>query len=136
MNLTEEQRLTLERLANVLIPSGEGLPSASEAGVAGPGLDRVLAARPDLAGALPALLEMALHRDPAEVIDELQTEDPAAFAVLAELVPGAYFLNPEVRKALGYHGQNAQPIDPHPDYEDNGLLRSVIERGPIYRPTP
>jgi len=27
------------------------------------------------------------------------------------------------------------PVDP-PDYERDGLLASVIERGPIYRPTP
>jgi len=136
MILTEAQRLTLARLANVLIPAGNGFPSASEAGVAEAFLDRVAAARPDLAKVLPAILELAENRDPAEVIDELQTEDPEAFGVLAELVPGAYFLNPEVRRALRYHGQTAQPIDPHPDYEEDGLLQSVIQRGPIYRATP
>ena len=67
---------------------------------------------------------------------ELPGDDPAGFALLAELVPGAYFLNPRVREALGYTGQTAQPIDPQPDYLDDGLLQSVIDRGPIYRPTP
>jgi hypothetical protein len=58
--------------------------------------------------------------------------------VLAEVVAGAYFLNPEVRKAVGYGGQLQVPIvaeDP-PDYEQDGLLASVVARGPIYRPTP
>jgi hypothetical protein len=53
-------------------------------------------------------------------------------------VAGAYFLNPEVRKAVGYGGQLQVAIvaeDP-PDYEQDGLLASVVARGPIYRPTP
>ena len=51
---------------------------------------------------------------------------------------GAYFLNPEVRQAIGYPGQQAVPIVPEdpPDYEQDGLLASVIARGLIYRPTP
>jgi hypothetical protein len=64
----------------------------------------------------------------------LQTNDPAGFGILAELVPGAYFLNPEVRAGLKYHGQDPRPIDPRADYLD--LLQSVIDRGPIFRPTP
>jgi hypothetical protein len=66
----------------------------------------------------------------------LQAQDPAGFGLLAELVPGAYFLNAQVRAQLGYHGQGARPLDSHPDYLDDGLLESVIDRGPIYRPTP
>ena len=41
-----------------------------------------------------------------------------------------------VRAKLGYGGQGAKPIDPHPDYLDDDLLQSVISRGPIYRRTP
>jgi len=56
----------------------------------------------------------------------------------APSVAGAYFLNPEVRQAVGYPGQQAAPIVPEdpPDYEQDGLLASVIARGLIYRPTP
>ena len=66
----------------------------------------------------------------------LRAGDPAAFGVLAEIVPGAYFLNPEVQRAIGYAGQTPRSIDPRPDYMEDGLLESVIRRGPIYRPTP
>jgi len=45
-------------------------------------------------------------------------------------------LNPTVRAKLGYSGQTSKPIDPHPDYLEGGLLQSVLNRGPIYRPTP
>ena len=136
MTFDASERALLACLADVLIPTGENFPSASAAGVAGEGLDKVLSFRPDLVAGLKKLLTAARGRAAAEFLAELQTKDPVSFGLLAELVPGAYFLNPEVRAKLGYHGQNPRPIDPRPDYLDDGLLQSVIDRGPIYRPTP
>lgn len=130
------ERVVLAALADVLIPAGEGFPAASAAGVAGEGLDQVLLFRPDLASGLKQLLAAARDRPPTEVIADLQKNDPPSFSVLAELVPGAYFLNPQVRAQLGYDGQAPRPIDPHLDFLDDGLLQSVIDRGPIYRATP
>jgi hypothetical protein len=135
MNFDQVSRRILARLADELIPAGDGKPSASEAGVAGPWLDAVLAARPDLVEGLNAVLEKAAGRDAAEYLADVRVKDPTAFAVLAEIVPAAYFMNPAVRELIRYRGQSAQAIDPHPDYEDDGLLESVIRRGPIYRPT-
>ncbi len=136
MTFDATERALLAALADVLIPPGEGFPSASEAGVAGQGLDQVLAVRPDLANGLKTLLASAAGRSAAEFVAELQTSDPGSFGILTELVPGAYFLNEQVRAKLGYDGQGPRPIDPHPDYLDDGLLQSVLDRGPIYRPTP
>jgi hypothetical protein len=129
-------RDTFAGLADVLVPAGGGLPSASQAGAAGPFLDAVLAARPDLGEQLAALLARAAGRDPRAVVAELRADDPAGFEVLAVAVPGAYFLNPEISAAFGYHGQEAVPIDPDapPDWLQDGLLDSVKGRGPIYRP--
>jgi len=135
MTFDSNERAVLAGLADVLIPAGESFPSASEAGVAGEGLDQVLSFRPDLADGLKKILASAHGRPPAEVVADLQVKDPAGFGLLAELVPGAYFLNPQVRAKLDYHGQGPRPIDPRPDYLDDGLLQSVIDRGPIYRPT-
>jgi len=135
MTFDANERSVLAGLANVLIPAGEGFPSASEADVAGEGLNQVLSFRPDLAAGLKELLVSARGRPPAEVVTELHKADPAGFDILAELVPGAYFLNPQVRERLGYHGQGPRPFDPRPDYLDDDLLQSVIDRGPIYRPT-
>ena len=136
MNLTTVERQLFAALADLLIPAGNDFPSASQAGVANEGLDQLLAVRPDLLDPLQSLLRRATDRSPAEFLQELQTNDPAAFGVLAESVPGAYFLNPDVRAKLKYTGQSARPIDPREDYLDDGLLQSVIDRGPIYRPTP
>ena len=51
--------------------------------------------------------------------------------MLTAVVPGAYFLNPETREALGYPGLERRPIDPDaaPDYDDDGLLASVDRAG-------
>ena len=136
MTFDATERAVLAGLADVLIPAGDGFSSASEAGVAGQVLDEVLSVRPDLAAGLKKLLASAKGKPAAEFLAELQNVDPASFGLLAELVPGAYFLNPQVRASLGYHGQGPHPIDPRPDYLDDGLLQSVIDRGPIYRPTP
>ena len=136
MTFDQADRAVLAALADVLIPAGKGLLSASQAGVAGEGLDQVLVSRPDLAAGLERVLRAARSRDPAEFVAELRAKNPAGFGVLAELVPGAYFMNSQVRAAIGYDGQGPRPIDPNPDYLDNGLLQPVIDRGAIYRPTP
>jgi hypothetical protein len=130
-----EERAVLARLADVLIPAGDGCPSASDAGVAGEGLDRLLSFRPDMADGLERLIVAARRCPAAAFVAELQSSDPAGFALLCEFVPGAYFLNPRVREALGYTGQHARAIDPQPDHLAD-LLQPVIKRGPIHRPTP
>src|SRR5262252_3968254 len=100
MNLDPIERQLFAALANLLIPAGEGFPCASEAGVANEGLDQVLAVRPDLLDPLKKILILAKKRPPSEFLEDLQKSDPAAFGVLAELVPGAYFLNGDVRAKL------------------------------------
>lgn len=131
-------RQNLGRLADVLIPAADGMPAASEAGVADRWLDEVLRSRPDLADDLRRILTNAAGQEPAQFIDRLARDQAGDFAVLAVVVPGAYYMNPDIRGRIGYPGQQAVPIefsDP-PDYEEEGLLRSVIQRGPVFRPTP
>jgi hypothetical protein len=132
MTFDSQQRATLAALADVLIPS------ASQAGVAAGLLDSVLTALPEVTEPLAALLQTLAGHDPSTAITLLQGEDPAAFDLLCTVVAGAYFLNPEVRQQIGYPGQQPVPIhaESPPDYEQDGLLASVIARGPIYRPTP
>ena len=136
MTIENKDRSTLAGLADVLIPASAGFPSASQVGVAAEGLDQVLAVRPDLAKPLKGILQSAKGRNPAEVVAQLQDENPASFAALAEIVAGAYFMNPQVRVAIGYHGQVPQPLASRPDHLNDGLLQPVTDRGPIYRPTP
>src|SRR6266540_1365323 len=52
MTFDPKEKALLGALADVLIPAGEGFPSASEAGVAAEGLENILSFRPDLAAGL------------------------------------------------------------------------------------
>jgi hypothetical protein len=136
MSFDPNERRALAKLVDELIPAGDGFPSASEAGVCREGLDAVLTARPDLEAGLKELLGKAAKSESVQVVDDLRSHDVAAFGVLAEFAAAAYFMNPVVRQAIGYGGQNPHPIDPRSDYLDDDLLEPVIRRGPIYRPTP
>jgi hypothetical protein len=133
-----DRRAVLAAVADVLIPKGDGMPSASEAGVAARWLDEVLRLRPDFGPQLAAVLDRMKGVDPSASVARVRAEDPAGFGVLAEVVAGGYFLNPEVRSAIGYPGQQSVPIEHEEpaDYERDGLIASVISRGPVYRPTP
>jgi hypothetical protein len=133
--ISDARRAQLAAIADVLIPEGSGMPSASGAGVAGQYLDEVLAARPDLAEPLEAALaSVEGAEDPIAAL----RADLAHWMVITAVVPAAYFLNPGMRAAIGYPGLEARPIDPDagPDYLQDGLLESVVSRGAVYRPTP
>jgi hypothetical protein len=133
-----EARGRLAALADALIPAGHGMPSASEAGVAGEWLDAVLAAEPGFAGPLAAVLERADVADPAGELKRIESTDPGGWGTLTTVVAGAYFLNPGIAERVGYPGRRAIPIDAdaEPDWAQEGLLDSVKARGPVYRPTP
>jgi hypothetical protein len=136
--MTAEERERLAVLADALIPTADGMPAASEAGVAGEWLDALLAAEPGFGPALAAVLEDADVADPAGELRRIETTDPDGWNTLTTVVAGAYFLNPEIAERVGYPGRRAIPVDadPEPDWMGDGLLESVKARGPIYRPTP
>jgi len=133
-----DSRVTLAQLADVLVPEAEGMPAASRVDVQGKWLDRVLGVRPDLAPDLVRVLGEARGCDPIAEVARLQQEDRSGFDTLVLCVIGAYYLNPRVRKLIGYPGQKPNP--PYPDEADyylrDGLLDPVLVRRPMYRPTP
>lgn len=133
--LGPEERETLAALADVLIPSYRHAPSASQAGVAEEWVDRVHDSRPDLIDELAPLLKAVRGEDPAAAIERLRSRPGAEFDTLSEVVAGAYFMNPEVKKLIGYPGQQDIPINAAVDALEE-LTAPVVERGPIYRPCP
>ena len=128
-------RERLGALADVLVPAAEGMPSATDAGVHREGLDRVLAARPDLEPLLARVLAGAAG-EPGDVLRRLQDEDAAGFAALTLAVTGAYYTDPSVRRLIGYPGQRYRPelVTRAPDWDEAALAR-VVARGAIYRST-
>ena len=134
----DEARSRLALLADQLIPAGDGMPSASEAGVAGEWLDAIIAAEPGFGPALASVLAEADVSDPAGALKRIETTDPNGWGTLTTVVAGAYFLNPAIAEQVGYPGRPAISVDDgsEPDWLQDGLLDSVKSRGPIYRPTP
>jgi hypothetical protein len=135
---TTEQREQLGKLADRLISGGAGLPSATEADVHHDWIDRTLSARPDLFEVVASVLG-----EPGEaqgVLDRLRSTERERFDQFTFAVAGAYLINPRVRKLLGYPGAAPEKNLAFPDeadaYLEDGILDPVIERGPIYRPTP
>ncbi len=130
--LTDENRQRFAELADVLIPSALGMPSASEAAVPDRWLDEALRHRSDLEPGLLEALAAAPNLAPAEAIEVLNKDHIPAFEALGTLAAGAYFLNPEIRTLIGYPGQVPTPArDDTSEYLD--LLENVMERGQVYR---
>jgi hypothetical protein len=139
VNVEGVLRERLARVADGLIPEGDGMPAPSSIDIGGRQLDVVLASRPDLAGEVRRALEAAGEvEDAIAWVEALRSEDPAAYDALVTAIVAGYYLHPEVMRLLRYPGQVAQPVSPdtYPAYVDEGLLERVYERGPIYRPTP
>ena len=136
--ITDEQRAIFDALADVLIPSAEGMPSASEADPVGKWLGRALEARPDLVPELIRVVDEATGLPPEDVVRRLHAEDPAGFKALSALASGAYYMNIKVRKRVGFPGQGKRP--PFPDEAEydlrDGLLDPVLERAAIHRRAP
>ena len=135
----EHLRARLARIADGLIPGTEEMPAPSDLDIGGRQLDLVLASRPDLADGLRRALEAG--GDVGDAIawaETLAGHDPAAHEALVTAIVAGYYLHPEVQAQLGYPGQAGEVVraDAYPDFVHEGQLERVLERGPIYRPTP
>ncbi len=129
----EADRATFARLADLLIPGGDGMPAASAAGAHAHLLDRLLRVRPDL---LPPLMRAAdALRDRAasgqltlHAVEEWGATDRPALAALRQLAAGAYYMNGDVRKQLGYPDDVSQPVPAFgfPAYIEEGLLDHLV----------
>lgn len=136
--LTDELRDRLRAFADALIPAAHGMPAASEVGVADAQLDKVLRARPDL---LEPMVAALAHADPGDLdgsLARMQAATPEGHDALVTAVAGGYYTNRDVRKRLGYDGQQPIEVRPEiiPNYVEEGLIDPVLERGPIYRRIP
>jgi hypothetical protein len=133
--LTEDDRRRYGELADVLVPSAEGMPSASQAEVHTHWVDEALRARPDLRVGLRQALDLTAGQPAEAAVEMLNAQHSPVFDALGTVTAGAYFLNPEIRRLIGYPGQVPQPIvDDVDTYVD--LLEHVVDRGPIYRDVP
>jgi hypothetical protein len=106
VTFTEDLRARLARIADALIPGTDEMPA-------------------------PSSLDIAF-------VTRLASADAAAHEAFVTAVVAGYYLHPEVQRRLGYPGQVGvvARVDTYPDYVHEGQLERVLDRGPIYRPTP
>lgn len=134
--LSAAERATLNRVLDVLIPAAEGMPSAGSVDVAERWIDDALRLRPDLRGQLLACMgAVDAGPDVAAALRGFAVADPEAFEAVGTLVVGAYYMDDRARAALGYPGQEDRRLDDDTE-EYFEMLERVVERGPLYRPTP
>lgn len=136
--LGEAERAAFGRMAEVMLPGTDTMPSAGRAGVPGAGVDEVLAARPDLAEPLGRAVRDLGESFSLEALAGYLSVDEEAYSALTTCAAAAYYLSPEVRELIGYPGQEARSFDPYEyvQWIDEGLLDPVTERGPIWRRPP
>lgn len=140
-SVSETTRRALETIGDHLIPEAHGMPAASDMMVGTAQLDLVLGSRPDLAPILERGLGDAELDDVAEFVEQLREEDAEAYDAVTLAVVAGYYMHPEVHQLIGYPGQvpkDAQRLGEREIYQEGliDLAQKVIERGPIYRPTP
>lgn len=136
--VSDGEREVFAGLADVLIPAAEGMPAASDVDIHGAMLDRILGLRPDLLEAFQRGLAAAAGKPPANAAEALNRDDAEALGAVGIVASAGYYMTPAVRELIGYPGQENRPADPDetPEYVANGMLQQVLDRGPIFVPTP
>lgn len=140
-SVSDSTRRALETIGSHLIPDAHGMPAAGTMGVGTTQLDIVLVSRPDLAPLLDRALADCELNDIDEFMAALEAEDPEAHGAVTLAIVAGYYMHPQVHELIGYPGQvpkDAQRLSEREIYQDGlmDLAAKVIERGPIYRPTP
>ena len=134
VDLDATERATLAAVADRLIPAAHGMPSAAE--VVGEARVRfVLNARPDLLEPLRSALRPELGDDVESRLAVLGRAEPAVLYALQLVVVAGYYTDRGVRERIGYPGQMALELRSWevPPYLDEGLIDSVLARGPVWR---
>jgi hypothetical protein len=132
--LGESERAALTAVADRLIPSADGMPSAADV-LVDDRLRFVLTARPDLLGPVRTALRPELGAEPGARLDALGRDDPVALAALQLLIVAGYYTDRRVRELIGYPGQMAIEVKSwlYPQYLEEGLIDAVLARGAVWR---
>lgn len=132
--LSQDARDRLRAIATQLIPNAYDMPAAG-AILTDTLIDFVLGARPDLTARLNRGLRPELAHDAVDLLEHLADNDPDALQAVHLAVVAGYYADHGVRKAIGYPGQVARPVNAleFPAYIDEGLIDAVVRRGPLWR---
>lgn len=116
----------------VFLPAWRDMPDASRLGIENVQLEQVLKARPDLHAPLVTVLGRLQAPVDTTQIAALREASLAEFLALRALVCGAYYLDPLVKAALGYPGQQALTPS-RGGFGGEDLVVAMMERPKQYR---
>lgn len=139
--VSDTVRTALGTIGDFLIPEAHDMPAASAMGVGADQLDVVLRSRPDLAPLLEDALGDVDLSDVGAFVARLHDHDPAAYDAVTLTIVAGYYMHQEIHDRIGYPGQVAKDVQRMSEREIylEGLMelaQKVVDRGPIYRPTP
>lgn len=140
-SVSDRVRRGLEIVGDHLIPEAHGMPAASAMEVGTSQLDVVISSRPDVAPVLERVFAEASLDDVAGFVSALGRDDPQGYDAVTLAIVAGYYMHPEVHRLIGYPGQvpkDSQRIGEAEIYQEGlmELAQKVIDRGPVYRPTP
>ncbi len=132
--LDADSRRRAAEVADWMIPSAHGMPSAAEV-VTEDRLRFVLHSRPDLVEPLVAALRPEHGDDAPTRTANLARTDATALAALQLVIVAGYYTDKRVRDLIDYPGQLAIEVRSWelPPYLEEGLVDAVLARGPVWR---
>jgi hypothetical protein len=134
IDLTPSEVERLSETADFILPSEEGMPVASSVLRDGRLLHVALKARHEQASLVREVCAQ-LQSPSHELIGQMFSDTPTAMEAVANIIAGAYFMDADVRRSIGYPGQVKRPAGLEEAVDDLGddLLDPVFDRGQLYR---
>ncbi|MEM1284787.1 MAG: hypothetical protein AAGH43_05325 [Pseudomonadota bacterium] len=123
----------MAKLAAILIPGGAGMPGAIDIDLHQTSTDQVLSIDLSRLAPLRKFLSRPGAVETMADVEALAQQDPDGFSALTVVLANAYFMQDDVREAIGYPGQEARDSSVGLTSEDETLMQVVAARGPIYR---
>jgi len=122
----------LAAIADCIIPRTDEMPSASDVGLSDLLQRKLTRYRPDLLATVGEILRQETTQPPEIFIERLAIEKPQDFQQLFQAVAGAYYLSPEVRRRIGYPGQEALTL-PRDGIGVEDLLEGLLDAPKTFR---
>lgn len=131
--LSDQERATLARVADTLIPASGGLTAASAEPGFWDGLTVALDARADAFDAIVDALRALAPTPDGELwgrLRSLDRERPPAFQALSAVITWAWLRAPGTSDRIGYHGQQSEKAGFEAAVAEimSGVLEPVIAR--------
>lgn len=142
-----DQRDLLRAVIDEIIPAGNGMPAASEAGVL-PYFERLADQSPDIGktldqslGSLEELSQSQLHKKflwlaPPQrvlVLQNMEKLRPDSFSFLRDYTYEGYYTQPKIWSLMGYEFKPTNGAAPHMKPFDESVLEQVRKKPKYYR---